>query len=1192
MHAMTEHSRRAYLFGTLRVRDERGTRRISGRRSSTLLAYLLLHPQVPHRREVLADLLAPEAPPDRVLRALSDTLYRLRQDLGTTWLQVGPETIALRADAGLWVDAWEFDRLAAGRDAADLQGAIDLYTGDLLSDVDADWVLAEREARHARYLAALEAVAGLHETGGDLAEALIATRRLIAAEPLHEPAHQAYLRLLGRLRRFGEALAHYQFLRTLLRSELDATPMAETTALMEDLERERSLASTPVVVEERTRFVGRVAERAAALEAVEASLRGRGCILAIEGEPGIGKSRFLREIAAGARWRGATILAGAAGEVPGASPLAPLANALAPLLGGPRAAQVQSLLPGDVLAALAPLHPAWGQPATVPDEPADRSAQRFYNGLRVLGETLAQLTPVVLVQDDLHWADSATWKSLDAISQGLTDHGAILLVAYRRPEIERTAGWATLQAWDRAGRLRTIALQPLGVDDVADLVGAETPIDPAEVHALTGGSPFLIGDWLAEGSPAELLPNLMITRRLPALSPAARTALDAAAVLGLDVDYRTWGEVAGLASLELAVVSDELLARHWLDPSAAGVAFTHDLVRVAVYEAIDPAARRAAHTRAARAYRRLEPENLRARAFHLDRAGLAAEAAVAYRGAAEQDLARFALGEAQGALHRALELMPVAPTEERVEAAIALARVCHMTGDRVREEAALAEALAGARDRDPQLLLALLAGGKFSAHTGRLAEAQQRLETALAIARRLPDRTQEIEALISLGVLARERSHWGDANERYGEALRLARAAGDLRREAQALLGLGNTADDQGSPRDSIPLLEQAIAIYQRIGAQWRVATTRVSLAASLLTLGAFDRVLSISGEAMAVLTDQGDRPNAAVARHNLATAYNQTGDSALARQLLERNLAVFDAVQSRRALGVTRNVLGDVAAAEGDLELALSYHRLALADAVAIENLAGMAFARHDLGALLVRLGQPAEAIPLLVAAQAGWLEQENAWQQVRTEAHLALARLAVGERAQAEELASSGWASLEAGIPLGDGSLDWLWALHRLLAALGQEDRARVALRAAFGELQRRGQAIGDPARRRSFFERVALNRDVLAAHDELATQVRAVQVSLARRGVPLGRPLRPDELVSVRWTVDAAEDAAFTDSVALRTYRLERLLREADEQDAAPTDDDLARALGVSRRTILRDMQRMGADAPAPGTRRRPR
>jgi hypothetical protein len=144
-----------------------------------------------------------------------------------------------------------------------------------------------------------------------------------------------------------------------------------------------------------------------------------------------------------------------------------------------------------------------------------------------------------------------------------------------------------------------------------------------------------------------------------------------------------------------------------------------------------------------------------------------------------------------------------------------------------------------------------------------------------------------------------------------------------------------------------------------------------------------------------------------------------------------------------------------------------------------------------------------------------------------------------------------------------------------------------------AAHDELVRQAHAIEDPVRRRQFFELVPLNRSIAAAHAELdhRTTTASTTARLARADAPLGRVLRADELVEVNLTVHTAADEAF-DEPARRRHRLRRLLTEADTQGAAPTDDQLAELLLVSRRTILRDMAELEREGVVTATRRRRR
>ena len=557
---------------------------MKGEKARNLVAYLVLHPRILHRREVLADILWPDAPPERVRRNLSDLLYRLQKTIEPEWLTIDDETIALHPNANLWVDVWDFDSLITSKDDGNLQKAVELYAGDLIPEIYDEWILTERELRRSQCLSALETLSANYEARGNLQQALIYTRRLILTEPLHEPAHQSYLRLLGRLRRFGEAVAHYEYLRNLIKSELNSEPMAETRAIIHSLERERDLENAPFVVEETRPFIGRKTERAAALTVVEAMLNGKGGLLTVEGEAGIGKSRLLREIAAGSSWRGAAVLQGQASETPGASPFSPLDEALAPLINSPHGKQLETLLANETLALLAPLNPKWNSKAVSYDKPPEQEGKHFYNALNLFGETLARLTPVVLILDDLHWATPVLWECLRSFALGFARYGGLLILAYRRPEIEKLSGWETIQTWDRDGLLRTISLKPLNIEEVAQFVGETTNGDPAEIRAWTGGNPFFINEWLADPNLKRPTNRSAISLRLQTLTPNAKSALESASILGENIPFHLWTEISDFPPLALAGLSDELMAHHWLRPSTEGFAFAHDLIRSAVYD--------------------------------------------------------------------------------------------------------------------------------------------------------------------------------------------------------------------------------------------------------------------------------------------------------------------------------------------------------------------------------------------------------------------------------------------------------------------------------------------------------------------------------------------------------------------------------------------------------------------------------
>jgi tetratricopeptide (TPR) repeat protein len=615
-----------------------------------------------------------------------------------------------------------------------------------------------------------------------------------------------------------------------------------------------------------------------------------------------------------------------------------------------------------------------------------------------------------------------------------------------------------------------------------------------------------------------------------------------------------------------------------------------------VYAEIAPSRCRTLHLRAAQALALREPDNARSRAFHFDEAGREDEAATAYCQAGEQDLARYAFQDAQAALARALALMPSVPTPTRLRAALALAETCESTGDRTQQQAALREALAGARHlKDDALLLqTLLVSGYALEQMGEYDQAQSQLTEALALAHALGDGGRETYAVFLLGDVCIQRGKWPEAQVYFQQSLALARASGDALLEGKSLRGLALAARNMGAPQESVKWFEQAIAVQRKANDRYSELTTQANLLTAYYDLGAWDQLIALAAELLPVSESHGQYARLSVVQHMQGLAAYALGDYGAARRLLSQSEATYAAGGQRRMAGLLRNTLGLVAEDEGDDTEALCCYRTALANAESLQAATETAYAQHDLGALLVKLEQPQEAMPLLEAARAAWVAQHNPLLQAKSEAFLGLAVLMAGEQAQATALAEANWELFKQGVPSGEQPQGWLWAFYRLLIELGggqNAERAPAVLRAAYAELQRQAQAIGDAALRRSFFERVPLNRAIVNAHDRVTQASRVVAVSLARRGVPLGRALRPDEFVTVRWTLAAPDDEAIADKATRRQHRLARLLREAEAQGAAPTDDVLAEALGVSRRTILRDMQEM-ARGQVMSTRKRKR
>jgi DNA-binding CsgD family transcriptional regulator/tetratricopeptide (TPR) repeat protein len=213
----------------------------------------------------------------------------------------------------------------------------------------------------------------------------------------------------------------------------------------------------------------------------------------------------------------------------------------------------------------------------------------------VLGELLGSAAPAVLVIEDLHWADEATVDALRFLARRASLARALVVATYRDDGLDpRTPAGMLVGELATVHGVRRIHLEPLSIAGVAALLDG-TEHDPVPVHAVTAGNPFFVCELRA--APAGTIPlgvRDAVLGRAARLDPAARAALDAAAVLGLRTTPELVATVAGCDDEAL----DRCVAAGFLRGSLDGVAFGHELARLAIEEAIPPGRRRVLHRRA------------------------------------------------------------------------------------------------------------------------------------------------------------------------------------------------------------------------------------------------------------------------------------------------------------------------------------------------------------------------------------------------------------------------------------------------------------------------------------------------------------------------------------------------------------------------------------------------------------------
>jgi class 3 adenylate cyclase len=429
-------------------------------------------------------------------------------------------------------------------------------------------------------------------------------------------------------------------------------------------------------------LVGREEQLFALEDALLAAHRGESRFVALGGEAGMGKTRLARELATRARRLHWQVLWGACSEAELPLPYLPLVEALGNYLSGEDVERLAGLL-GAARLELAHLFPQLGgdEPPASLGDPA-QAKLRLFEAVVALVAIPAREHGLLLVVEDVHWADSATRELLDHIARRLTGTRSLVLVTYRSDELDRRHPLAPLlQTWRRSSVAETVTLSPLDRGEIAEMIAsildAETvgPEFRDLMHRRTEGNPFVLEEMLKEAidrgdvvrtghgwKPRRLeelrIPETVrdtILLRFARLDPADVEVLQAAAVLGRTFDYATLVAVAGVpdATVHDALsvgVTQQLLEE--VDTARATYRWRHALTQEAVHDEIVLPRRQQIHSRAADVLAASTDTHETAR--HLLGAARFDEAVPKCIEAAEEAEASFAFAEALELLDHAL----------------------------------------------------------------------------------------------------------------------------------------------------------------------------------------------------------------------------------------------------------------------------------------------------------------------------------------------------------------------------------------------------------------------------------------------------------------------------------------------------------------------------------------------------------
>jgi tetratricopeptide (TPR) repeat protein len=785
-----------------------------------------------------------------------------------------------------------------------------------------EWFRTERERLAELAQEALVKLLRRQLGRGPIEAAVHTATRLLALDPLQEAVHRTLMRLYVRQGRRAAALRQYQVCVEALRKELGIEPDAQTQRLYRDiLQRQgRQPAGSPAVAAPGPPLIGRETELGRLRAWLREASRGHGRLVLLTGEAGIGKSRLLQELAGVAARQGVRILAGRAYEAEQILPFRPWIDAV-------RAGRVLTDLAGpssQVLAwrkELARLFPELAGPGAPPPITPE-SHVRLFELIDELVARLASQQPVLLILEDLHWADEMSLRLLSFVGRHAAPRSVLVLGTARDEELaDAPLLRQLLQEPSGTPAIEHLALSALSETSTAKLVRGLARAGSSQSHlgrltrevwGLSEGNPFVILETvraLEEGPGPEAggvtLPHrvrALMMNRLDRLSPKARHLAAVASVIEREFSFPLLHEAGGLTRQETAEGLEELVRRRILEAAGERFDFTHVRIRSAIYDELLVPRRQTLHAAVGAALERTHAGRLAEAydglAYHFARADEPSKAFQYLVELGDKTARSYALEDAVLLFREALAYVDRLPGEARDRRQVDLVyRLVH------------ALSLFGRSDESRDLL------------AGQEARVKGLHDPALT-------GLYHFWVAYTYGNMGDIERAAPDAKRSLEEAAR----AGDETTMGKASYLLARESYIQGRPLEGIAHGRHAVALLERTQEHWWLGHTYWALALNLLHFGDFEPALEAADRTRALGESIGDTRLQTYAAWTAGQIHSLMGDRERAVSLCRRAVELApDPVargMARGMLGLAYKEAGEAARAIGTLEPALEEFR------------------------------------------------------------------------------------------------------------------------------------------------------------------------------------------------------------------------------------------------------------------------
>lgn len=716
--------------------------------------------------------------------------------------------------------------------------------------------------------------------------------------------------------------------------------------------------------------IGREAPLRAVIDRLDRAMAGRGTVLLLGGDAGVGKSRLLRELKNEVATREVRVIEGRCSSTESSVPYAPLMDALRFRIERGEGEQAARIL-GPLRAILTPIFPqlagnnasagvqgrrAGKQPAeATPDKTSERPFELIFSVL----ERLAQEEPLLLILEDIHWADPTSLELLHHIAHRAPPTRLLLVATYRSDELHATHPLRRLLgalARDRVGD--ELRLDPLSRDDTTEMLRQMLGTEPdaafaAAIWKRSEGNPFFVEELVSAATEGETLEptaqaaTMMDRAKLPenvseaimarirALGPRAIEVLSAAAVIGRTFEFDDLRSVVGSSEEELTDVIELVMAHQILreEKGTEGerLSFAHALMQETMYQSIISRRRRILHRQTAAALAastsRHTPTRLDQLAYHF-RLGGDHEQAHEYACKAGDEAVRLrAWDDASEHYEHALaSLEHVADNGERSAdllerlAGVAWRQSRAASGKQYAEEALRLRRSLGQPENMARLLRRI---ASLQVTEGDMASAAETLDEALQLLGRIPDSPELGPIYDDLGRLSLAAGDHTRAESLLVQGLSLASRDSESGEEVLAFVSLAELGVMSGHVTTGVTQLDVALSMLQEARLPFeRLTRVYVSGVRTLLLAHEYTRALQWAEAASMLCRRQGVVGLDALFRAFRAVTLTITGETE--DTLSEASAAVAELREAGRAeLRDALRVLGFVHRARGELDAA-----------------------------------------------------------------------------------------------------------------------------------------------------------------------------------------------------------------------------------------------------------------------------